>query len=332
MVFRAVFYLKENPIFFRTNNEIYLILIINLNFMQKLQNENLLDRLIRVVLGELFLLLAYFWFGGTLSLVFYILGAIALFTAISGFCPVYKILNFNTLIKYQDKLSKKIIYLFVIILILLPTVGSYYSNFFTKKFFLEDYNRMNNYYKQTLFNTGKDKRSESIENYEKLVIEYKKFDDKYSVYHPYIIKNDIRFNDDLKKVAENFANANNDIYNGNLPELHKKFEEVRPVFQDILKRNDFSMLAVALVDFHDIMEEIIAAADAKNAQLVIDIYVKVDEKLKAVEEAANDDEIKAIRANLDSLLDLAKNNKLEDLSKKAAELKSSFIKVYLKRG
>lgn len=300
--------------------------------MQKLQNENLMDRLIRATLGELFLLLAYFWFGGTLSFVFYILGAVALFTAITGFCAIYKIINFNTLVKYPNPLNKKILYTFVVVLVILPTVGSYYSNFFTKKFLLEDYNRMNNYYKQTLFNTGKDKRTESIENYEKLLIEYDKFNNKYSAYHPYVIKNDERFNDDLKKVAENFTNAKNDIYNGNLPELHKKFEEVRPVFQDILKRNGFSMLAVALVDFHDVMEKIIERADAKSAQSVIDTYAEVDSKLKAVEEAANDDEIKAIRSNLDSLLELAKNNKIEDLSKKAAELKSSFIKVYLKRG
>jgi len=300
--------------------------------MQKLQNENLLDRLIRAVLGELFLILAYFWLGGTPSLVFYVLGAVVLLTALTGFCAFYKIVNFSTLEKYPNPLNKKILYSLAIVLIILPTAGSYYSNFFTKKFFLEDYNRMNNYYKQTLFFTGKDKRAESVDNYEKLVIEYQKFNDKYSVYRPYVIKNDIKFNDDLKKVAENFTNAKNDMYNGNLPELHKKFEEVRPVFQDILKRNGFSMLAVALVDFHDVMEKIIEKADDKSAQGVIDTYAEVDGKLKAVEEAANDDEIKAIRYNLDSLLDLAKNNKIEDLSKKAAELKSSFIKVYLKRG
>jgi hypothetical protein len=300
--------------------------------MQKMQNENLLDRLIRVALGELFLILAYFWLGGTLSLAFYAIGAVVLFTALTGFCPIYKIFNFSTLFKFSNPLGKKVIYSLAALLIILPTAGTYYSNFFTKKFFLEDYNRMNNYYKQTLFFTGKDKRAESVDNYEKLVIEYQKFNDKYSVYHPYVIKNDVRFNDDLKKVAENFANAKNDVYNGDLPALHKKFEEVRPVFQDILKRNGFSMLAVALVDFHDAMEKIIEQADAKNSQGVIDVYAEVDVKLKAVEEEANDDEIKAIRTSFDNLLDLAKNNTLEDLSQKAAELKSNFIKVYLKRG
>ncbi len=54
--------------------------------------------------------------------------------------------------------------------------------------------------------------------------------------------------------------------------------------------------------------------------------------MKLVEEEANDDEIKAIRAKLEELAALAKDGKADELSKKAAELKSTFIKVYLKRG
>jgi hypothetical protein len=44
------------------------------------------------------------------------------------------------------------------------------------------------------------------------------------------------------------------VYTGNLPESHLAFEKIRPIFQDILKRNNFSLLAVSLVDFHDVME------------------------------------------------------------------------------
>jgi len=42
--------------------------------------------------------------------------------------------------------------------------------------------------------------------------------------------------------------------------------------------------------------------------------------------------MKAIRNNLEELLNLAKSGNTESLSAKAAELKSSFVKVYLKRG
>ena len=55
------------------------------------------------------------------------------------------------------------------------------------------------------------------------------------------------------------------------------------------------MLAVALVDFHDIMEEIIAGADTKDSQKIINTYPVADEKLKEVEAELNDEGIQAIR-------------------------------------
>lgn len=92
------------------------------------------------------------------------------------------------------------------------------------------------------------------------------------------------------------------------------------------------MLAIALVDFHDAMEVILDAATAKDAQQVIAVYGQVDEKLKAVEAAANDAEIQIIRQNLEVLLSLAQTGKVDALVDQAATLKSSFVKVYLARG
>jgi hypothetical protein len=295
------------------------------------QNEGGLDRLIRVILAEVFLLLAWFWFGGLISIVLYILSLIALVTAITGFCALYKIFNFNTN-RNNKKMSKVLIAIFVIIFLGLAITGSYYSNFFTRKIFLEDYNAMNNYYKQTLFNTGQEKRAESIVNYDKLVLEYANFSKKYTNYHPQVISGDKNFNSDLVKVQSIIVGLKDKVYSGNLKESHTNFEEIRPIFQEILKRNDFSMLAVYLVDFHDSMEKVIAEADKKNPAGVIETYVDANEKLMTVEEVANDDEIKAIRNNFEALLELAKSGNSEALPAKAAELKSSFVKVYLKRG
>lgn len=300
--------------------------------MKQWKNENLLDRLLRLILAEVFIILVYFWFGGSAQIIFGILGAMMLVTAASGFCGLYKILKINTFEKYPKKLSKITLSFILAIVIVLPFLGAYYSNFFTRKIFLEDYNRMNNFYKQTLFNTGQDKRPESIVNYEGLVIEFAKFKNKYENYKPLVIKSDSKFNQDLDGVSNIILSSRDQIYNGDLPDLHKKYEEVRPVFQDILKRNNFSMLAVNLIDFHDIMEKVIEAADEKNSAGVISAYSEANDKLKAIEETTNDDEIKAIRNNLDAVLQLANEGKSEELSKKAAELKASFIKVYLKRG
>jgi len=65
---------------------------------------------------------------------------------------------------------------------------AFLSNFFSRKFFLEDYAQMNDSYKQLLFNTGKEKRAESISYYEKLIPAYAEFQKKYTDYKPYALK------------------------------------------------------------------------------------------------------------------------------------------------
>ena len=74
------------------------------------------------------------------------------------------------------------------------------------------------------------------------------------------------------------------------------------------------------------------AADEKDAAKVIVAYGEADDRLASVESEADDVEIKIIRKNLDELLKLAQDGKSEELPDKAAELRGSFIKVYLTRG
>ncbi|MEI7765619.1 MAG: DUF2892 domain-containing protein [bacterium] len=300
--------------------------------MKIIKNESVIDRMIRVILSVVFFLLAFFWLVGIAKIIFYVFAVVAFFTAVTGFCALYKILKINTNKNPEKKTSKIVFSLFIVILLLILVGGSYASNFFTKKFFLEDYNNMNQYYKQTLFYTGQDKRPEALDNYNKLVSEYGVFLNKYTKYHPYVISRDVHFNSDLSKVSDIILSLKDKVNTGDLKSAHTDFEQIRPIFQDLLKRNGFSMLAITLVDFHDAMEKIITAADAKDGAQVIAVYEEVDSKLKAVEELANDTEIQAIRQKLDETLSLAKEGKVDLLSTKAAELKSAFVKVYLKRG
>ncbi len=191
---------------------------------------------------------------------------------------------------------------------------------------------MNGYYKQTLFLTGQSKRDESKQQYDLLVNTYSDFSNKYKVYRPYAIKNDTKFTDDLNAVQKIISANKDDVYTGDLPQTHKQLELIRPIFQEMFKRNNFSMLAMTLVDFHDLMEEVITAADAKDANKLLEVYPKVSASLEAVEKEDNSPEIQVIRANLNNLKNLAEQNKNDDMPAKAAELKASFVKVYLKKG
>ena len=195
--------------------------------------------------------------------------------------------------------------------------------------FLEDFNRVNNPYKETLFATGQGRRNESINYYANLTAALTAFQEKYKDYRPMVIESDKQFSGDMMNASAIISDVKDDVYTGNLTVAHMKLEEVRPIFQKILTRNGLLPLSVALVDFHDVMELVLEAANNKDASKVQEVYPKADEKLRAVEAISSEPGIKSIRANLDGVMSLAKENKAAELPAKAGELKASYVKVYL---
>lgn len=288
------------------------------------------DRFLRALLGIVLLEVAFFWVGGVFSLGCYIAGGVMLATALAGFCPVYRLTGMKAV--KCELVSRKLAAVAVVLLVLVAVSGAYASNFFSRKIFIEDFNAMNGFYKQTLFLTGQNKRESAIGNYEKLIPAYQAFSSKYSKYRPLALKSDSQLDADLPAVGKMIDDVGQLVKTGDLHEAHLALEKIRPVFQDMFKRNGFSMLAVNLVDFHDAMELLLDAAASKDAKKLIELFPQADERLKAVETEANDPEIQAIRRNLDALLALAREDRKEELQKQADVLKSSFVKVYLVRG
>ena len=296
------------------------------------KNVHPMDRFARLAFSMLLAEAAFFWLAGVAQLGAYAVALVLLLTAVSGFCPLYKLAGFgsgNAAARLTVNWKWIASGAFVVVVLL---GAGYASNFFTKKIFLEDFNATNNFYKQTLFHTGKSDRTQAVRDYESLMREYGRFREKYLAYRPNALRTDGQFDADLARVGDIFATARADVTTGDLPRAHLALEQARPILQGILKRNGFSLLAVALVDFHDAMELILDAANAKNAGKVGALYNQVSESLRAVEAQANDAEIQAIRKNLDGVLDLAKAAKTDALPAKADELKRSFVKVYLARG
>lgn len=298
----------------------------------KIKNEGILDRALRFLLGELLLLLAFFWLGGVWQIAAYILGTIGIFTALSGFCLIYYFFGISTYHPDSKSPNKMLIAGLLVVFVLLAGLGSYYSDFFTRKKFLEDFGRINNDYKQTLFYTGQGKRAEAQDYYGKLNADFPEFQTRYSSYKPVAIRNDKKLNGDLQNVWTAIAGLKENIESGDLTAAHLQLEKIRPVFQDILKRNNFSPLSVALIDFHDSMETVLDYATKKDASGVLGSYTDADIKLKAVEAELNDDSVKQIRMNLDGLLKMAQEGSVQDMPAKGDELKSNFVKLYLKKG
>jgi hypothetical protein len=297
-----------------------------------MKNMNATDRFLRLLLGVLLLQAAFFWLGAAPRWIAYAAAAIMLVTSAWGFCPLYRLLGIG--VRSGPSAPRSLVVRSVALALLLGVAvgGSYASHLFSRKIFLEDFNAMNPFYKQTLFLTGKGEREKAVANYEQLLPAYQKFQDKYTAYQPFALRSDPQLAADLSSVAEILKAVNDGVRTGDLHQTHLDLEKVRPVFQELFKRNGFSMLSVSLVDFHDAMELVLDAAHAKDGAKISALYPQVSEKLQAVEAEAGDAEIIAIRTALDDLLALAKEGKQDLLAAQAERLKSSFIKVYLQRG
>ena len=295
-----------------------------------MKNVRPLDRFFRSLAGVALLIAGYFWLGSPWSWICIGLGLVLLGTAIAGSCPVYRL--FGRAPVTQGPGRPLLFGLAIVVLLALGFGGSYASIFFTRKLFLEDFNAMNAHYKQALFLSGKGDREGATGNLDKLEPAFEAFAAKYTRYRPYALKGDAALAGDFASVRQILAAADPLVRTGDLHEAHLALEGVRPVFQNMFKRNGFSMLSVALVDFHDAMETILAPAAAKDAAGVVALHPAVSEKLKAVEAEQNDSEIQDIRKALETLLASAQAGEADALPALGEALKSSFVKVYLKRG
>ncbi len=295
-----------------------------------MKNEGFVERGIQLTISATLLVLALYWLSGMWIWVVGALAMLIMLFAVMGFCPLYVLLKIKKTNLGQPTALKVAVIVLIYLAVLIG--GGYASNFFSRKFFVEDFNAMNQYYKQALFETGQEHRPEAKQNYGALVTGYATFQQKYTRYQPYALRGDGQLIVDLEKVAKIIADTKQDVYVGDLKKAHLALEQVRPLTQEIFKRNGFSLLAVSLVDFHDSMEKVLGVANAKDVAGVLAAYPEANDKLAAVEKEDNDAEIQAIRTNLEALVQLARDNQIEALPAKAAELKSSFVKVYLQRG
>lgn len=289
------------------------------------------DRFVRGVLAIGLLQGAYFWLGGTAQTVAWLLAAVMALTALTGFCPLYRVLGMAGPGRAGRSSGVKT-GLAGLVLLGWLLGGSYGSAFVTRKLFLEDFNAMNHFYKQTLFLTGKGQRVEAVRNLDEWVKTFAAFEHKYASYRPHVLKQDVAFSADLQTVAKLMRDADPLVRGGDLHQAHLDLEKVRPVFQEMFKRNGLSLLAVALVDFHDAMEQVLDAAQARDAAKVLSLYPGVSEKLQAVEAQAQDADIQAIRTRLESIKSAADAGSADTLPSLSDQLKSSFVKVYLQRG
>jgi hypothetical protein len=200
------------------------------------KNLGTIDRLVRVFLAELCILVGFFWTGGAWQIVLYLIAAVMAIQASTGVCGLYNLIGWNTCERIKRK-DKNLVTGTVALIVMVAGVGSYGSAIMTKNILIEEISSLEQPCNYTLLYTGLDQRNESISHYEQFNITLTAFDKKYSDYRPLALKYDKQFPGDVQNLSMIVKASKQDIYNGQLSDAHRSLEEAEPIIQGMKIRN-----------------------------------------------------------------------------------------------
>jgi hypothetical protein len=200
------------------------------------KNLGTIDRLVRVFLAEICIILAFFWMGRAWQMVLYLLAVVMVFQAATGVCGFYNLIGRNTCerIKRDDK---KLVVVAAVLMIVLAGAGCYASVILTKNILKGDLVSIEEPYNLTLLSTEQDQRKESISHYEMLNTSLGSFNKKYSDYMPFAVMFDEKFQGDMANVSIRVKASKQDIFNGSLSDAHARLAVGKSLLQDIKKRD-----------------------------------------------------------------------------------------------
>ena len=112
-----------------------------------MKNLGTMDRLLRVILAEICILVAFFWVAEEWQIPLYLIAGVMLLQAGTATCSIYTLLGWNRceIVRRKDK---NLMTAFVVVALVLAVAGSYASAVLTKNIFLEDLGGVNESYAQ----------------------------------------------------------------------------------------------------------------------------------------------------------------------------------------
>lgn len=204
-----------------------------------MKNIGTLDRLLRVFIAEICIILSFFWISRDWQIFLYLIAAVMIFQAATGACGIYKMLGWDTCERVKRS-NKNMIRAALVGIIIFGIVASYASAVLTKDMLAKDIIDVRGPYNLTLDYTGKGLIKESAESYRNLSAAFVAFSDKYSNYRPLAVKFDGRFSGDLQNLSAIIGASGDYIQTGNLTKAHGKLVEAEPIFKNMTSRNGLS--------------------------------------------------------------------------------------------
>ena len=200
-----------------------------------MKNLGIMDRLLRVILAEIYILVAFFWVTTEWQIPLYLIAGVMLLQAATATCSIYNLLGWNRceIVRRKDK---NLMTAFVVVALLLAVVGSYASAVLTKDIFLEDLGIVNESYNQALHSLDHGGRDNATMHYGELESAFAAFSKKYSKYKPLTIKFDGNFTVQMNNISVALSGSREDILQGNLTRVQEELTKVEPDMQKMQDR------------------------------------------------------------------------------------------------
>jgi hypothetical protein len=199
-----------------------------------MKNLGTMDRLLRVILAEICILVAFFWVTTEWQIPLYLIAGVMLLQAATATCSIYNLLGWNRceIVRRKDK---NLMTAFVVSALLLAAAGSYASAVLTKDIFLEDLGIVNESYNQALHSLDQGRSDSATMRYKELESAFAAFSKKYSKYKPLTIKFDGNFTIEMNNISAAISGSKEDILQGNLTRGQEELNKAGP---DIQKMRD----------------------------------------------------------------------------------------------
>ena len=200
-----------------------------------MKNLGTMDRLLRVILAEICILVAFFWVTVEWQIPLYLIAGVMLLQAATATCSIYTLLGWKSCEVVQRK-DRNLKTAFVVVALLLAVAGSYASAVLTKNIFLEDLGGVNESYVLTLQSAGQGQRDNATAHYGNFESAFAAFSKKYSKYKPLTIKFDGNFTAQMNNISVALSGSREDILHGNLTRGWEELKKVEPDMQKMQNR------------------------------------------------------------------------------------------------
>jgi hypothetical protein len=200
------------------------------------KNLGTIDRIMRVFLAELCILIAFFWRTSEWQILLYLVAVVLLVQAATGVCGLYNLLRWNTCEMVKRK-NKNLTAIVLVLAVIIAAIGGYGSAVLTRNIFIQDLQSFQEPYSQTMSGLEKGEKADALASWDRMNSSFSSFERKYSNYRPVAVRFDGQLSGDLQNIAYLLRGSKEEISQGNLSQAERDLLKVEAIIEGMKARN-----------------------------------------------------------------------------------------------